>query len=197
MRALTIVLLALVSFSAFSQEAAVFEGRPAQEWAAEIPKIKFEPDGTLGAEMQEKMEHVQIALTELGVESIKPLAAVLRTALAKPLREFVNGLLQELDTTPEARAEFLELLKDEHYAVRMMAIDILLSERHLMDAAIMTAAEAMLKDKDRAVVRAARLGLERIKEMREQHAEAERQLKEQENLKKANDPKEKANAEQF
>lgn len=160
--------------------AKLYEGRTAVDWAGELLKIDFNRVrvGDVGSE---EYEHIRHAMAVLGRESLKPLAAILRKVSGTSAQPYIAAIFMELKIDPKEpfTSTLFELLKDEHYSVRRLTIEMLSQEVFLGDPKAEAAIKEQLKDRDLAVVEAAEGALERIKSLREQKAQEKAALEEQ------------------
>ena len=177
--------LAVATLTLFSEEAKVYEGRSAADWgerlaAVDFNKVKLAEADAAAQNSPDVVEfqHVVHALTVLGGDSLKPLAAVLRRATTVSAQQYVSSIFYQLKVTDKEQflAGLLELLKDEHYSVRRVAIETLGSDAYLNDPKAEAAIKEMLKDRDLAVVETAQGTLEQIRALREQKAQEKAQL---------------------
>jgi len=122
-----------------------YEGKNSAAWIEELK-----------AGNADKASH---ALKKLGKDAVPPLLALLK---ADPKQsETVLRILSEMKREREAVKAFTELLKNENWEVRRMAVRAL-SEFVVTDVAAEQAIKEALKDQDKAVVEAAEDGLKAL-----------------------------------
>jgi HEAT repeat protein len=176
-----IALLSLfAAISLFAEDARVYEGLTATDWIVRLQKLDFRKikDAEAGQTEAERapfteFERIRHALGVLGKDSLKPLADMLKGTESGDGRLLISTIFYELKNEPKEQflPALLELLKDPHFSVRRLAIEMLCQEAYVDDPKAEAAVKGMMADRDLAVVEAAEQGLTRIAEIRAQRVQ--------------------------